>query len=267
MKKLIVLFLAAVLCSCGEEAPQVNTNPTPCECYEASKKQGGAQNEICDEKARDESFAHEITKCKAAELLDVDVSDVDIPKPPSTHAPADGTYSWSTEQSSLIWVGSKLVGDSHMGTVNVKGGSVEVTNGNISGGTIIIDMASIVCTDLEGEDATDIVSHLKGTDFFDVENHSEATFTLDKVEVSNQVASIDGTLSIKGIENAETLQSLYSASGDNEITLSGAVVFDRTKYEIVYKSGSVFDGLGDAAIDDVIRIKFDLIGTLDSALE
>lgn len=59
-------------------------------------------------------------------------------------------YKVDVASSILTWKGYKVTGD-HSGTVKVKSGSLQFTDGSLSGGTFVIDMTSIKDTDLEGE--------------------------------------------------------------------------------------------------------------------
>lgn len=263
MKHLSPIIFAFILLSCGEEKAteaQLNETPTPCECYEAHNLQIEGQIAICAEKEKDEAFAHEVKKCQAADIMNVDVSEVDIPKAPSKKMPADGVYSWSVEESSIIWVGRNVIGKSHTGGINVHGGTITIENGHISSGDVLMDMTSIAPITMDDESASKLTDHLKSSDFFDVANFPQASFSIDSVSSIKLTAVIHGQLTIKGISSNESCQSAFSGSGENDIVFSGGIVFDRTTYDVEYNSRSLFDNLGDNTIEDEIRIKFDLVG-------
>jgi polyisoprenoid-binding protein YceI len=266
MKYTIPILLAFFLIACGEEKPQktVNQDPTACECYEATKEKYEAQMTICAEKEKDEDFAHQIKECQAADIMNVDVSEVDLPKQPVKNVPADGVYTWSTDESLIIWVGRNVVGKSHSGTMRVSGGSVTIENGAIAEGEVIMDMSSIAPLDMEDGKAARLTNHLKSADFFDVENHPEASFKLSTSSIENLNAALSGVLTVKGISGEENCQSAFSGSGENGIVFSGGLLFDRSKYGVEYNSKTVFGELGDDTIEDDIRIKFDLTGSKEA---
>ena len=69
---------------------------------------------------------------------------------------------------------------------------------------------------------------------------------------------ITGDLTIRGKTNSETFPALVTIT-NAKISANGTVVFDRTKYEVKYGSGSFFDDLGDKMIHNEIRIQVELV--------
>ena len=70
------------------------------------------------------------------------------------------TYTVDTDASQLEWFASKVTGK-HNGTVNIKSGSLEMTDGQLTGGSFEIDMPSITVTDLKGDMKGKLEGHLK----------------------------------------------------------------------------------------------------------
>lgn len=113
---------------------------------------------------------------------------------------AGTVYTVDTDQSKVVWLGTKVTG-SHTGTVDVKSGSLVVDNGTIVGGDFVLDLTTISSTDLEGEYKEKLDGHLKNEDFFDVANYPEASFQITEVKAGSNEneLSVSGNLTIKGV--------------------------------------------------------------------
>lgn len=165
--------------------------------------------------------------------------------------------------SKLLWTASKITGD-HTGRVPVKGGSIAVGNKVLQSAEVMIDMSGITCIDIENEGANaKLVGHLKSPDFFDVEQHPTATFKTTKVEAIPDAVPgkpnyrVTGDLTIKGITQPNTFDCLFWVEGD-KARAAAMLSFDRTKYDIKYRSGSFFPEIGDKAIADLVELTFDV---------
>lgn len=150
------------------------------------------------------------------------------------------------KKSTLKWHGKKVTGE-HFGNINLKSGTLELTNGQISKGKFVIDMTSISCTDLT--DATynaKLVNHLKSDDFFGVAKFPEAVIEIVKSgPFTNNEATVDAKLTIKNITHPIS----FKVKKDGK-AYTADLVIDRSKYDVRYGSGSFFDGLGDKMIYD-----------------
>jgi len=166
-------------------------------------------------------------------------------------------------ESKLLWTASKVTGD-HTGRVAVKGGSITLKDGTLVAAEVIIDMTGITCIDIENEGTNaKFVGHLKSPDFFDVENHPTATFTSSKVEPIEGATPgkpnyrVSGDLTIKGITKPNAFNCIFWQEG--ELARSAAsFTFDRTQYDIKYRSGAFFPEIGDKAIADNVDLTFDV---------
>lgn len=167
---------------------------------------------------------------------------------------AQSTYQVSTASSVAVWTGYKVTGK-HTGTVRVKSGTVQFSNGVLTGATVEMDMNSITCTDLEGEWAGKLVGHLKSDDFLGVAQHPTATMVITRAipQDSKGNYKILADLTIKGTTKpVKFFANVVEANG--AVTGSGKLTVDRSEYNMRYGSGSFFDGLGDKTIYD----EFDL---------
>lgn len=175
----------------------------------------------------------------------------------NTETPVNSeTYQVSTEASNITWKGFKPTG-SHFGTLAIESGTLEIANSKIVGGTFSINMTSIIIKDIPVEEKGNakLLGHLKSEDFFNTEAYPKTTFTITGSEEVESKTMLSGDLIIKGISNSVTFPVSLIQS-DNEVTLSSEdFSIDRTKWEIKYKSKSIFGDLGDKFINDDIELK------------
>lgn len=164
----------------------------------------------------------------------------------------------NTDASRLMWTGSKLT-SSHQGEINLKSGALEIKDGKLVGGTFVIDMTSITCTDLKPQEGGDkLVKHLKAEDFFGVDKHPESQLRITKaVSVNKDDYKIIADLTIKEITHSITFSATVRIDNDGFLAKS-IIKFDRTKWDIKYKSSSFFD-VGDKMILDEIELKLFLL--------
>ena len=168
------------------------------------------------------------------------------------------TVEVNTDASNLTWVGSKLT-SSHKGEINLKSGALEIKDGKLVGGRFIIDMTSITCTDLKPQEGGDkLVKHLKAEDFFGVDKPPESHLKITKaVSVNKEDYKIIADLTIKEITHSITFSA--NVRIDNDAFLAKSIIkFDRTKWDIKYKSSSFFD-VGDKMILDEIELQLFLL--------
>ena len=164
----------------------------------------------------------------------------------------------NTDASRLMWTGSKLT-SSHQGEINLKSGALEIKDGKLVGGRFVIDMTSIKNTDIEDEEyRKKLEEHLKDEDFFGVDKHPESHLKITKVvSVNKEDYKIIADLTIKEITHSITFSA--NVRIDNDAFLATSIIkFDRTKWDIKYKSSSFFD-VGDKMILDEIELKLFLL--------
>ncbi len=159
-----------------------------------------------------------------------------------------------TETSTVTWKAYKVTG-SHVGTLDLKEGSLSFEEGKLTGGEFVIDMTTITSTDLEGEDKGKLEGHLKSDDFFGVESHPTAKLVLTSVMASGKNSyEVVGDLTIKGTTKSVSFDiSVYGSKA------TATMKVDRSEYNVKYGSGSFFENLGDKTIYD----EFDLVVDLE----
>jgi len=203
-------------------------------------------------------------------VVEEDVTEEEVVE---TRASVEGTFEANVDviQSVLGWQAQKTILTTHVntGTLNLTSGTLVLEDGVLVGGDFVVDMTSISITSVHGgEPATsggsNLLKHVSSEDFFDVENSTEAMFVVTDVEKTNDLDfgySVTGDLTIKDITNEVTFAiSLYVEEG--VVVAEGSVDLDRTKWDITYGSGSVFDDLGDKVIDDMFNVDILLIADI-----
>ena len=157
-------------------------------------------------------------------------------------------------KSTVHWVGKKVTGQ-HSGTIAFESGTLIFKKGDLTGGNFTVNMNSITVTDLKaGEGKEKLEGHLKADDFFGTEKYPTAKLVIKTIgKQANNIYSVTADLTIKGITNSVKFKITA-----NKNTATAALTVDRTKFDIKYGSGSIFDGLGDKAIDDNFELAIDL---------
>ena len=135
-------------------------------------------------------------------------------------------YSVSKESSILEWTGKKVTGE-HNGTLKLKSGEFTLSDNMIISGKFTVDMTTIVCLDLENEEYN---------------------------------KKLVGDLTIKGITHPIEFK-VFQTKTNEGLKFKGALVVDRTKYDIRYGSGKFFESLGDNMIYDDFIVELDLLAT------
>jgi len=147
----------------------------------------------------------------------------------------------------------------------LKGGEITFANGAPTAGFIVLDMRSITVTDLEGDQKSDLEGHLNSEDFFDTANHPEAHFELvASSRLESGHFALMGRLTIKGITKDFTTR-VWFGGADGQLAGSGALLVDRSQFDVRFGSNNFFDNLGDKAIRNEIIIRSILKGNLQGA--
>lgn len=158
-------------------------------------------------------------------------------------------------QSSIRWYGEELTGKTHFGNLSFKKGQIELQDGLIIGGNFVVNMTSLSVEDLSGGAKARLEGHLRSDDFFSVDKHPEATLKISKkAKVEGDVQKLYGELTIKGIKHAVDFSIILV----DKKTATANLTFDRSKYNVRFRSGSFFENLGDKLILDDIRMEVSL---------
>ena len=162
-------------------------------------------------------------------------------------------------KSNVKWYGDEITGKQHYGSLKFKEGDIILTGtGKISdkiiSGSFIVDMTSLNVEDLTGRGKNSLEGHLKSDDFFSVNKFNFAYLKILKSnDPVNGVQTINGDLTIKGISHPVTFtMELNGKKAKSNLT------FDRTKYDVKFRSGNFFQNLGDKLIYDDIKLEVNL---------
>ena len=158
-------------------------------------------------------------------------------------------------ESLIRWYGEELTGKTHFGNLSFKEGQIELQDGLIIGGNFVVNMTSLSVEDLSGGAKARLEGHLRSDDFFSVDKYPEATLKISqKAKVEGDVQKLFGELTIKGIKHDVDFSIILV----DKKTATANLTFDRSKYNVRFRSGSFFENLGDKLILDDIRMEVSL---------
>ena len=158
-------------------------------------------------------------------------------------------------ESLIRWYGEELTGKTHFGNLSFKEGQIELQDGLIIGGNFVVNMTSLSVEDLSGGAKARLEGHLRSDDFFSVDKYPEATLKItQKAKDEGDVQKLFGELTIKGIKHDVDFSLILV----DKKTATANLTFDRSKYNVRFRSGSFFENLGDKLILDDIRMEVSL---------
>ena len=164
-----------------------------------------------------------------------------------------------TESSSLNWIGKKITNSQHNGSLKFISGELtmcydqKTSKMSICKGSFIVDMTTLLVEDLSGSSKQRLEGHLKSDDFFSVDKHEKSFLTINSSKIIESGFLVKGSLTIKDITHPIEFELIRSPGG-----ITANMIFDRSKYDVKYNSGSFFENLGDRLILDDIELSVDL---------
>lgn len=186
-----------------------------------------------------------------------------VAESPAESSAAEGeaaTYVVDTAASKIEWYGSKPIGASESGTVNIAEGEMSFNGDQLVGGTIVIDMASIATTTQSGGMAEQLVGHLASDDFFGIATHPTAQLVLKSAEptdVANQYR-VKADLTIK--ETTKEIEFVTDVVvAEDTLTGNANIVVNRADFDVRYNSAAFFSNLGDNLISDEMEMTVMLV--------
>jgi polyisoprenoid-binding protein YceI len=160
--------------------------------------------------------------------------------------------SLNLETSNIRWYGEEITGKQHYGDLKFSSGNIQIKNEVVTNGSFIVNMNSLTVEDLSGGGKKRLEGHLRSTAFFGVSDHPQASLSISSmVEIDGNSQILDGQLTIKGVTHPIN----FSLTLTPENNASAVLVFDRSKYDVRFRSGSFFDELGDKLILDEIKLE------------
>ncbi len=165
-------------------------------------------------------------------------------------------------ESTITWNAKKVTGE-HFGKVPISNANLDYSNGKITGGSFEMDMVNLTVEDITDEKSKgNLTNHLKSDDFFSVEKFNTSTFKMTDAQSSNgKDYTITGDLTIKGVTKPVSFPAIVSLEGD-KIVANADITFDRTQYDIKFRSGNYFENLADKMIYDDVTLKVKLVASI-----
>ena len=160
----------------------------------------------------------------------------------------------NTEKSTLKWIGEKITTSQHSGSLNFKSGEMTIKDGLVVSGNFIVDMTSISVEDISGSGKKRLEGHLKSDDFFSVDKHDKALLSIKGSKKTDKGFLVDANLTIKDLTHPIQFNMVSIEGGYN-----ADLVFDRSKYNVRFRSGSFFENLGDKLIIDDVVLSSELL--------
>jgi polyisoprenoid-binding protein YceI len=173
----------------------------------------------------------------------------------TTETEHDSSYELDTTASTLGWEASRVAAAPHVGTVAMTSGTLLLNKGNFVGGEFVIDMTQIT----EEKNSERFLGHIKNDDFFSVEKFPTSHLSITSFTKLNETEyEVTGNLTIKDQTHPITFTAQMQET-EASLTSTAEFQIDRTKWNITYDSGSLFQQLGDKAIKDEITYRLNLV--------
>lgn len=173
-----------------------------------------------------------------------------------------GTYVFDTEASSAKWTGGKKIIKNYedSGSIKIKSGTVVFDKGMITGGEVVFDMTSITGEETSNTKVTvdKLSEHLKSEDFFEVETYPEAKYEVTDSKKTDSGYTLNGNLTLKG-KTAPLMIPVKVITENGNIAMAGTAEVNRANWDVKYGSETFFSDLGDAIINDIFTLDFNVI--------
>jgi len=147
--------------------------------------------------------------------------------------------------STVNWTASDPT-STHVGTVDISSGSIEIKSGKIVSGSFLVDMKTIHSTDLSSDNGKEkLERQLASPDFFDVDKYPDAKFIITKsviIRGSDKTRHhIKGDLTIKDKTLPIECDAYIIVSNNGNLLTATTPSFEinRIDYGIKYRSGLI----------------------------
>ena len=159
----------------------------------------------------------------------------------------------NNSESILKWTGKEMTTKEHYGSIDFKSGTMTLKDNQTVYGKFIVDMITLKNEDLPEDYRGRLEGHLKSDDFFSVDKFSEAILEFTSSTQNSSEYNIQANLTIKG-----TTHPVDFTMNFIDDHWKANLIFDRSKYDVRFRSGTFFENLGDKLIYDDIVIETDL---------
>ena len=166
-------------------------------------------------------------------------------------------------KSSIKWIGKEITTKEHFGALKFSKAQLEFNGDVLTGGEFMVDMTTLDVQDLSGGGKQRLEGHLRSDDFFSVNKHQTSYLKinevlppeLSRIEADNNSFEVSGELTIKGI----THPIVFTIKPVSDQSYVADLTFDRSDYNVRFRSGSFFENLGDKLILDDIKLEVTLV--------
>ena len=166
-------------------------------------------------------------------------------------------------KSSIKWIGKEITTKEHFGALKFSKAQLEFNDDVLTGGEFTVDMTTLDVQDLSGGGKQRLEGHLRSDDFFSVDKHQTSYLKinevlppeLSRIEADNNSFEVSGELTIKGI----TQPIVFTLKPVSDQSYVADLTFDRSDYNVRFRSGSFFENLGDKLILDDIKLEVTLV--------
>lgn len=166
-------------------------------------------------------------------------------------------------KSSIKWIGKEITTKEHFGALKFSKAQLEFNGDVLTGGEFTVDMTTLDVQDLSGGGKQRLEGHLRSDDFFSVDKHQTSYLKinevlppeLSRIEADNNSFEVSGELTIKGI----TQPIVFTLKPVSDQSYVADLTFDRSDYNVRFRSGSFFENLGDKLILDDIKLEVTLV--------
>ncbi len=166
-------------------------------------------------------------------------------------------------KSSIKWIGKEITTKEHFGALKFSKAQLEFNDDVLTGGEFTVDMTTLDVQDLSGGGKQRLEGHLRSDDFFSVNKHQTSYLKinevlppeLSRIEADNNSFEVSGELTIKGI----TQPIVFTLKPVSDQSYVADLTFDRSDYNVRFRSGSFFENLGDKLILDDIKLEVTLV--------
>lgn len=177
-----------------------------------------------------------------------------------------GRYTIDSAASTVNWKGTEITGESHVGTVGIYKGNLEVIDETIAKAFVSMDMNTVLVTDEDMSDRAKerLLGHLKSEDFFGVEKFPDSQMFIEGIKEKDGVPHVFGKIIIRAIPQPIHFPVNISEE-DGTITVDASLTFDRSKHNVKFRSGAfpdLFPDLGDKLINDDIELDVHIVARM-----
>tara|TARA_B100000242_G_scaffold240673_1_gene180747 strand:- start:7713 stop:8231 length:519 start_codon:yes stop_codon:yes gene_type:complete len=169
----------------------------------------------------------------------------------------------NVDKSNIKWTGKELTTKEHYGALKFSKANLKYEDEKLVGGEFIVDMTTLDVQDLTGRGKERLEGHLRSDDFFSVDKHNNAYLKItevipaefSRITLDEKSYELVGDLTIKDITHPIT----FTLKPENNQSFRAELTFDRSKYDVRFRSGSFFENLGDKLILDDIKLEVTLV--------